>query len=569
MSSRLTEDQRLTGDQLALISALDAPERRATGTADLLANAEEQDVTVRSVNGKTRIFKRFRTDTNAHLYDAVTGDVSELSEVGWALLDEPDWRADSLSTRFPHVTAAELAREARRLDRQLVPLDGPGFIFPKLEVPENLVEQARIRTLVINVTEQCNLRCTYCYYSGGYEDTREHRSLTPPIDLVRASLDRFLSHHEDCGGAQRAIYLFGGEPLLNVPLIEEILVHLRDRAAQLDLDISNVLVQIATNGMLLNSRNVAILEEHGVYLNVSIDGPNHDVHRINAKGRGSLARVMHKLEWLASTYPDYFSTRVGLVCVVSPPIDVPALYDFFQSWTPAQQALHLDFDLILAGGDTGYEAEIENFRKAKALLWDEFIALHRLGVAQRSQSLASFFVTGFNFLHRSFHRVLYRETTPARDGRVHNLLGVQGYPGIFIVLLGADGTLYGSYEFQSQAFEVGNATGGLDKASIDRICANFSAAAQVSSCATCWAARLCNVDFPDVAFSRGDSDAVIQAKVDRKRARCVAERHDLAHALVAEQTIRDRYGAEALEAEGSEWDELLSAGHNASAFARA
>ena len=70
--------------------------------------------------------------------------------------------------------------------------------------------------LELSVTEKCNLACPYCYVAN--QDT----FLTPEIfdnswDEFKTLVRRSHSHNEDYH-----VGFFGGEPLLNVPLMDHV-----------------------------------------------------------------------------------------------------------------------------------------------------------------------------------------------------------------------------------------------------------------------------------------------------------------------------------------------------------
>ena len=67
----------------------------------------------------------------------------------------------------------------------------------EIEHPEtenlHLLAEHYMGNLILQVTQQCNLRCKYCVYGGGYENrTHAHEFMT--WDLAQKSLDYFLEH---------------------------------------------------------------------------------------------------------------------------------------------------------------------------------------------------------------------------------------------------------------------------------------------------------------------------------------------------------------------------------------
>ncbi|MFR9286073.1 MAG: radical SAM protein [[Clostridium] scindens] len=71
--------------------------------------------------------------------------------------------------------------------------------------------------LTLQVTQQCNLRCEYCAYSGLYEN-RTHANKNMDFDTAKKAIDFFLNHSRD--SKQITFGFYGGEPLLMFKLIK-------------------------------------------------------------------------------------------------------------------------------------------------------------------------------------------------------------------------------------------------------------------------------------------------------------------------------------------------------------
>ena len=58
--------------------------------------------------------------------------------------------------------------------------------------PTKIVSADKIRMFTIEMTQQCNLRCSYCCYSGLYRDRRPHNNKEISITKMELTLRRFL-----------------------------------------------------------------------------------------------------------------------------------------------------------------------------------------------------------------------------------------------------------------------------------------------------------------------------------------------------------------------------------------
>lgn len=141
-------------------------------------------------------------------------------------------------------------------------------------------------TLIVKVTRSCNLRCVYC-------SEWRARSPTMTISTLEALISRAL---EDSPSLVQFAW-HGGEPTL-VPLeFYRRVVEFQRRYARPEQVISS---GIQTNGTLLDDRWVAFLQEGGLSVGVSLDGPPelHDKVRRTAGDRPTWRTIRGGLDRL-------------------------------------------------------------------------------------------------------------------------------------------------------------------------------------------------------------------------------------------------------------------------------
>ncbi len=118
---------------------------------------------------------------------------------------------------FPAAEAQELVAELFRArvlmagEAKPEPLEAPPADFP-------------LQTLVMNLTNQCNLSCAYCYEFG--EDkvaTPEGKPKFMDTETAKASVDFLLE--QSAGRKSIHITFFGGETLMNFPLLQEVVAY--------------------------------------------------------------------------------------------------------------------------------------------------------------------------------------------------------------------------------------------------------------------------------------------------------------------------------------------------------
>jgi len=138
---------------------------------------------------------------------------------------------------------------------------------------------------VLNLTEQCNLKCTYCYVRAGENQVE---LMTP--ETAYKIIDGFLEMKPE---GRFNITMHGGEPLINYPLVQKIVEYAKPHRDKIDLSIQ-------TNGTLLTQERVEFLKENDVSIGVSLDGPKkyHDQTRVLQNGKGSFDQVMRGIKLL-------------------------------------------------------------------------------------------------------------------------------------------------------------------------------------------------------------------------------------------------------------------------------
>jgi len=134
--------------------------------------------------------------------------------------------------------------------------------------------------LTLFLDHQCDLRCTYCYNG-------EKFAAPMPPALAKAAVDLVLAHHPPLV----QVGFFGGEPLLRLPLVQDVARYVRERTAGQERPVQLVLT---TNGTRLDAAVAAWLKAEDVFVGLSVDGcpPAHDACRVRPDGRGSHERVV-------------------------------------------------------------------------------------------------------------------------------------------------------------------------------------------------------------------------------------------------------------------------------------
>lgn len=194
----------------------------------------------------------------------------------------------------------------------LVGLQDARFLLPESVTGQSVTEPLHpqdipLGTMVLEVAQDCNLRCKYCYAEGGAYGGSP-RLLTR--QMARKAVRLLVNEAGDRESV--TLVLFGGEPLLNMPAIEAAV----EEAIRWEKETGKrVQISLTTNGTLLNQEIISFLQRHRVGVAISLDGPPdlHDANRPDVSGQGSYAKILPKLRGLFHNNPAPVAARVTLV----------------------------------------------------------------------------------------------------------------------------------------------------------------------------------------------------------------------------------------------------------------
>ena len=173
---------------------------------------------------------------------------------------------------------AEILSEVAELEEQ--GLLGVDVTFPYQKSP-------LVKALCLHVCHDCNLRCAYCFAKEGtYHTARDYMT----EEVARAAIDFLI---EKSGSRKNLeIDFFGGEPLMNMPVVKFAVEYGKARAKEKGKEFS---FTMTTNALLLNDENIEYLNREMDNVVISIDG-REDVHNRVRKTRNGADAYPHILE---------------------------------------------------------------------------------------------------------------------------------------------------------------------------------------------------------------------------------------------------------------------------------
>ena len=158
--------------------------------------------------------------------------------------------------------------------------------------------EKRAKTVTFIVTHQCNLRCTYCYECNKSDEEMSLETAKKCVDLLfeEDAKKNPLVNDEEC--AAIILDFIGGEPLLKIDLIDQIMDYFLTKAIELDHRWqTNYMISMSTNGVLGDDPKLQEFMnkyEGRFSLGVTIDGDKqaHDACRVDLNGNGSYDKAI-------------------------------------------------------------------------------------------------------------------------------------------------------------------------------------------------------------------------------------------------------------------------------------
>jgi uncharacterized protein len=255
----------------------------------VLSNLSEIELALQAIQANKSLYL-LEIPPDTKVLFRIDGLIVKISDTVFDLLKEAregsvQEAVSSLERTHGPDEAADALEALVQLSQSTIVLHQP----PPLRRPDpKAVEPAGI---LIMVTQTCNLACTYCYAGGGTYGSRT--KLMPEEGALRAieiMLDRAPSKKSF------TVTLFGGEPLLNFPLVRRIVDHCQELQKVREVSFH---FSMTTNGSIVTDEIIEFLKKHRFTLMISYDGLGQQKYRPLAGGEASDKLVEANLRRLA------------------------------------------------------------------------------------------------------------------------------------------------------------------------------------------------------------------------------------------------------------------------------
>lgn len=414
---------------------------------------------------KNYFVKLFKTPSSYYIFDVNRNIILRTEKTVWESISNEDKWANK-ETIEKMINNGLLS--PKRVSQLKHPLD---------EVIEDYLNN-KLNLITLQITQQCNLRCNYCVYSGKYEN-REHSSQKMDFEIARKGIDFLVSHSKD--SQIIGVGFYGGEPLLEFDLLTKIVEYAEKKAEG-----KEILFTLTTNSTLLNTKIVKYFVDHNISIVISLDGPKeiHDSNRKFASNScGTFDKVIKNLENIRNNYKDYFDKKVLFNAVIDPENDFNCTSEFFLSYEALKDSAvnstiikdTYSKSQIILNEDFSIKISYEYFKVFLMMLK----RIERKYVARLFDS----YIFGFERLHRRLKPI------PDLPEKGHH--GGPCIPGVHRLLLNVKGDLYPCERVSetSEIMKIGNIDTGFDLEKVRRLL-NIGQITE-EECKKCWAFSHC------------------------------------------------------------------------------
>ena len=450
------------------------------------------------------IFKTIKTYAHKYVYDRHTNSIVRLTE------DEYN--------ELTQVEKGELAGEQSQVIKKY---QESGLFVPnvveKIEHPATaIIEQymdTRMKQLTLQVTQQCNLRCEYCSYSGIYSGNRTHSSKRMSFETAKDAIDFFLKRSSAL--TEGTIGFYGGEPLLEFELIKQCVEY-----AKSCVEGKKITFNMTTNGTLLTDAVVDYLADNDFSLAISVDGSKeeHDVNRKFVNGAGSFDTIMDNIKRIRSRRPE-FDKNIFFMTTVNPYMDLGCVLEYFSTDEifSDRQIMFNTMNELGLGQELPYDEKyfrVRNYEYIKMLL----ALVGKLDMKYVSPLAAS-----------------------SRDKKKQNLRHLRSHselaptvhhngpcmPGLQRLFVRTDGALFPCERVNHELdyFKIGMLEGGLDMGKMKAIL-NIGQVTE-TECKTCWNLKHCSICAGQIEFETEPTKSCKLVQCAQNEANAFSELNEL------------------------------------------
>ncbi|KHD13716.1 Cys-rich peptide radical SAM maturase CcpM [Clostridium butyricum] len=417
----------------------------------------------------------FKTPGSYYIYDVNTNAILSVDKDVFDFLEykmdsntskEVDWPSEIVEFIDNGFLSSNKIKEIEHSDTDLLP-----------DILSNNVPR-----ITLQITQQCNLRCKYCIYSGSYSN-RHHSKKNMSFETAKKGID-FLINHSN-GVNEINIGFYGGEPLLEFKFIKKCVEYAEEQAEGKDISFN-----ITSNGTIINREIIEYFDKHNIILMISLDGPKEiqDRNRQFAMdGKGTFEKVIKNVEFIKSEFPEYFK-KVTFNAVMDSRNNFNCSSEFFTTYETFKDSL-VNVSLV----SDGYSEETVDSEISDEFIFNQEYEIFKLFLSKFNrldeENVSKLIRVYINQIKLDMYDK--RTITHRLPDKVHH--GGPCIPGVQRLFMNADGNLFPCERVSelSSIMNIGNVNDGFYIDNVSKLL-NVGKITE-EKCKNCWCFRFCGL----------------------------------------------------------------------------
>jgi len=340
-----------------------------------------------------------------------------------------------------------------------------------------------IGCITFNVTEKCNFRCHYCFFTNDNLFKRKHTNKSMDFDVIKNSakyLQNFINNKKV------VVNFFGGEPVIEFDLIKKSMDFLKQNWK------SHILYTITTNASLINDSLFSDVLKYDMTLAISLDGPKaiHNKNRIFADNpsKDSFELIFNLIKKIKIEHPKYYRKRVAFSIVITPDCNID---DFFNFFNENSDLFLNNLIKIVFENTTG---SIARERNAANNFYSKLIDFYKNKILNESTEFNI-----FDYIFKStFNQIMNK------NKRTKSIIGRLCIPGNSRLFIDTNGSFFPCESLDYYAC-FGNYRDGFDFKFLKDLIVKFLNLMH-KHCIDCWAFPFCKLCYPHAIDQGGISE---------------------------------------------------------------
>lgn len=439
----------------------------------------------------------FSTERKDYLYDTGTGKVIELEDEEKKIFDALFDAKKSLKQTEEMIINSDKQEQILAFICSEHLLDNP-VLKQFVQLDDCYEEETlKIKQLIIELTERCNLRCKYCIYNEYNNGNRNFTNNDISFDTAKKAMDYAYKHRDP---EHFAITFYGGEPLLNYKVMRQCIDYALENFTDCNLSFS------FTTNLTLMTEEIAeyLAKVPDLSIVLSVDGPEqiHNMARVYSNNKPTFNDVYRGLQYIAKAASKYGRTSLIFNAVLMPPYTeerFDQISDFFSN-----------MDFLPAG--TSVRA---SYPSPKTVPESYYVELQEKGYSlDTSDNLVEWVERkskGKDFLENRLN--LYTDYMQSSLVKIHNRIVLEApiessyyngccIPGQRRIYVCTDGQ-YKICERIGNSPNIGDVDKGIDIIAIKKYYLKEYEGASIEFCSKCWALRLCDICYANCYNENG------------------------------------------------------------------